>query len=237
MQDLVDIKRVIGESEIYSIHEQNLKSRAGDYGRDFLGRTLPACLFRSCDYVQASREHRRVIAGMQPLYDRYDVLLAAGFGPAPRLDAHQTSSFWRRPSVFIPSNVTGGPALELPNGFSDGLPLGMQIIGRPFAESTVLRAGQAYQQATEWHTRRPPLIAGAPQPALSPKHSAPLVPALDSATRDLVQRMVARAEIKLDDYQMAMVLEAAPYALEMASRVRQPRQLMDDPALALRLPG
>ena len=50
------------------------------------------------------------------------------------------------------------PALAVPCGFSDeGLPLGMQIAGRPFDEATVLRAGHAYEQATEWHTRRPPM--------------------------------------------------------------------------------
>ena len=50
------------------------------------------------------------------------------------------------------------PALAVPCGFSDeGLPLSLQIAGRPFDEATVLRAGHAYEQATEWHTRRPPL--------------------------------------------------------------------------------
>ena len=50
------------------------------------------------------------------------------------------------------------PALAVPCGFSDeGLPLSLQIAGRPFAETTVLRAGHAYEQATDWHTRRPPV--------------------------------------------------------------------------------
>lgn len=57
----------------------------------------------------------------------------------------------QRPSIFTPSNVTGGPALEICNGFSRSeLPLGMQIIGRPFDEATVLRVGHAYEQATAW---------------------------------------------------------------------------------------
>ena len=53
----------------------------------------------------------------------------------------------------------------------------------------------------------------------------------------LMRSVVARAGLKLDDYQMAMVFEAAPYALEMANRVRQPREFMEEPALAFRLPG
>ena len=56
----------------------------------------------------------------------------------------------------LPFNVTGLPALSLPCGFTrTDLPIGLQIAGRPFDEATVLRAGHAYEQATEWHTRRP----------------------------------------------------------------------------------
>ena len=57
-----------------------------------------------------------------------------------------------------PYNLSGFPALSVPCGFSeDNLPIGLQLGGRPFAEETVLRVGHAYEQATEWHKRRPPL--------------------------------------------------------------------------------
>jgi len=57
-----------------------------------------------------------------------------------------------------PFNLSGLPALALPCGFTgSGLPISLQLAGRPFDEATVLRAGHAYEQATEWHTRRPPL--------------------------------------------------------------------------------
>ena len=62
--------------------------RSGDFGSDFLGHVLPACLFLSVDYVQALREHRRYLADMKPVFEKSDVLLTSGFGPAPRLDAH-----------------------------------------------------------------------------------------------------------------------------------------------------
>ena len=237
MQDSFDTKVVIAESEIYSIHYDNLKARPGDFGRDFLGRVLPACLFQSSDYVQASREHRRIIAEMQPLYQKYDVLLTAGFGPAPRLDAYKTANFWQKTNVFTPSNVTGGPSLELPAGFSNGLPLGMQVIGRPFDEVNVLRAGHAYQQATDWHTRHPQLAPGAPQPALTPKGNEPVAAELDAATRDFVLRTAQRAGLKLNDYQAAILLETAPFALAMAERVRKPRDRAEEPALVFRFPS
>jgi aspartyl-tRNA(Asn)/glutamyl-tRNA(Gln) amidotransferase subunit A len=56
-----------------------------------------------------------------------------------------------------PFNLNGSPAITLPCGFSnDGLPIGFQLAGRPFDEETVLRVAHAYEQATEWHLRRPP---------------------------------------------------------------------------------
>src|SRR4030095_6303365 len=186
VRDSVDVKVIIAESEIFSINYRDLVHRPGDFGRDFLGRILPACLFQASDYVAASREHRRILAEARSIYGKYDVLLTTGFGPAPRLDAHRTRSFWEGRNLFTPSNSTGGPALELCNGFSkSGLPLGMQLIGRPFDEATVLRAGHAYEKATPWRARRPKRPRGAPQPTVTPKGNEPQIPAdLDSKTRD-----------------------------------------------------
>jgi len=55
----------------------------------------------------------------------------------------------------LPINIAGLPAISTPAGFADGLPIGMQIIGKPFSEETILKIAYAYQQATEWHKRRP----------------------------------------------------------------------------------
>jgi aspartyl-tRNA(Asn)/glutamyl-tRNA(Gln) amidotransferase subunit A len=57
-----------------------------------------------------------------------------------------------------PFNITGMPAVSVPNGFSSsGLPLGFQIAGPLFDDARVLRAARAYERATDWHTRRPPI--------------------------------------------------------------------------------
>jgi aspartyl-tRNA(Asn)/glutamyl-tRNA(Gln) amidotransferase subunit A len=60
----------------------------------------------------------------------------------------------------LPWNLTGLPALSVPCGFTAaGLPAGLQIVGRPFDEATILRIGHAYERATPWHRQRPPLAA------------------------------------------------------------------------------
>ncbi len=55
----------------------------------------------------------------------------------------------------LPINIAGVPAISIPAGFADGLPIGMQIIGKPFAEETLLKIAHAYQQATDWHKKKP----------------------------------------------------------------------------------
>jgi aspartyl-tRNA(Asn)/glutamyl-tRNA(Gln) amidotransferase subunit A len=233
-----DVKVALAETEIYTINYPDLVTRPGDFGEDFLVRALPACLFQSSDYVAASREQRRMIAEAVPLWQRYDALLSVVFGPAPRLDAYDSLNFWARPNANPMANVLGCPSLALCNGFSaSGLPLGMQLMGRPFGEATVLRIGHAYEQATEWHTRSPQLAAGAAQPKLNPRRHEPRAPeALDAAQTDLVRALVKKASLPLDERQTALLLEAAPYVLAMADRVRRMHERSVEPCNVFRFP-
>ena len=112
-----DVKIVIAESEIFSVHQKNLVSRPRDFGADFLSRALPSVLFTAHDYVQATREHRRMMVEMEPLYERFDAFVTAGMGEAPRLADYRSVSFWQKPSGLTAWNVTGQPVLALPSGF------------------------------------------------------------------------------------------------------------------------
>jgi aspartyl-tRNA(Asn)/glutamyl-tRNA(Gln) amidotransferase subunit A len=161
-------------------------------------------------------------AEMEPLYSKFDAFVTAGMGEAPRLTDYRSVSFWQKPSLLTAWNVTGQPVLSLPNGFGrNGLPLGMQILGRPFDEETILRIGHAYERATEWHTRRPRLVAGASAPEVVPPPilSMPADHA-DAETRDLCVKAALRSGLQLDDPMLAQLLEGAPYALDMVRRLR-----------------
>src|SRR6266853_2603120 len=169
LQHYFDIKVIIAETEIFSIHQPDLIARPGDFGADFRARALPAVLFTANDYVQATREHRRMVVEMEPLYARFDAFVTCGLGEAPRFADYRSVSFWQKPSLLTAWNVTGQPVLSLPNGFGrNGLPLGMQVLGRPFDEPTILRVGHAYERATEWPRRRPALVPGAEAPTVTP---------------------------------------------------------------------
>ncbi|MGE5526542.1 MAG: amidase [Rhodospirillaceae bacterium] len=232
-----DIKVIIAESEIFSIHQKPLMERPHDFGSDFLGRVLPAVLFESIDYVQATREHRRMVAEMRPLYERYDALITAGQGEAPRLEAHRTLTFWQKPNLFTASNVTSQPALELCNGFGrNGLPLGMQVLGRPYDEATVLRVGHAYEQATSWRKRRPTLVANASAPHIAPPPVLSGAPDPGPKVRALCETMAHRAGLKLDEQQFEQLVEGAPYALGMVARLRRDLGYEDQLANVFRFP-
>src|SRR5262249_44385707 len=202
------------------------------FGTASVSRALRPVLFTAHDYVRATREHRRMMVEMEPLYARFDAFVTAGLGEAPRIADYRSVSFWQKPSLLTAWNVTGQPVLALPNGFGrNGLPLGMQILGRPFGETTILRIGHAYEQATDWHLRRPAFVSGAAAPAVTPP---PVLSggseATDGATRDLCAQAARRAGLRLDDLMLAQLLEGAPYALGMVQRLRRSHGLHHEPA-------
>ena len=100
-----DVKIIIAESEIFSVHQKHLIARPKDFGADFRSRAFPAVLFTANDYVQATREHRRMMVEMEPLYARFEAFVTAGMGEAARLSDYRSLSFWQKPSGFYGTNL------------------------------------------------------------------------------------------------------------------------------------
>ena len=154
--------RVIMLSEAYAIHEADLQTRRADYGwltqqRFLLGATLSAA-----DLVQALRVRRELVDATNAVLGRYDALLtASALAVAPRFDAlPDANRIDLAPMQTIPFNVTGHPAMSVPTGKGEGgLPVSLQVVGRPFDEATVLQVGRAIERVTGWEGElgNPPL--------------------------------------------------------------------------------
>ncbi len=236
-QDYYDVKIVSAESELYAVHEANLRSRPGDFGEDFLGRSLAAIFVRGSDYTQALRERRKMIAEMAPLYEKYDLFVTAGPGPAPRLDAWRTIQFWKSGSLTTPFNVTGGPALVQCIGYTeDGLPLSMQVVGKPFDDALVMRAAHAYEKATSWRARRPALDPAAEFSTALPPVPEPEPDQLSERERDEVAAACRRAGLELDTRAFQQLCATAPYIQAMVERLRRDRPFTEEPMNTHRFP-
>ncbi len=145
-------------AEAWSYHEPNLKARPLDYGD-----TARACFvlgggFTSGDYQLGMRARSRLRREYAQAMERVD-LIATPTMATPAGDA----DYDLLPVLMIenfmgPMNLTGMPALSVPCGFSSGgLPIGLQLAGRPFDESTVLRAGHAFEAQAGLLDKRPPV--------------------------------------------------------------------------------
>ena len=220
LQYYQDVKVVTAEAEVLSINLRELQSRPQDFGQDFRVRCLPACLFSAEDYVRAGRERRAITTEMAKLYRRFDLFMTANTSAAPRIDKHDPSTFMRTPSFTTPFNCTGGPALALLCGFtSDGLPLSMQLAGRPFDDSKVLQAGHAYEQAAGWFKKRPSLVAGEAPADISPHPWVPDTGHVPNDVRVRAEQAALNMGLNLPPDIMEELVAVAPYALAMAGRL------------------
>ena len=159
LNEFAAINRVILCTEAWSIHAPWLRSRPGDYGKLARRRLLPGAFMSAGDYVGAQRRRLQVIAAVEDALRDVDVLLCgSSLDPASRIeDAEETQRTYPR-QARTPFNVTGHPALAMMSGLaSTGLPVSVQFVGRYFDDATVLRVAAAYERATQWHKRRPPI--------------------------------------------------------------------------------
>ncbi len=155
--DYLDANRLIMLAEAYALHESDFRERPQDFGHHMFARIALGAFLTAADYVEAVRQRRELCVEFARALDGVDVVVSANStGPAPRIDAIPTYSTFERASHTGPYNLTGSPALSVPIGFEDGLPIAFQIAGKPFDEAGVMRVGHAFEQATDFHRRRPP---------------------------------------------------------------------------------
>ena len=156
----------LADSEGAGAHLAWLRARPGDYDRGTRRRLLTAGLLPTALYHQALRGRALIRAQLRAALARVDLLLSP---TAPRVAARIAdmrapiasaadagARFFTRRSYTTPASLAGIPALSVPCGFSsDGMPIGLHLAARPFAEGLLLRAAHAYEEATAWHRRRP----------------------------------------------------------------------------------
>lgn len=151
--------QIIMLSEAFTIHEQELQQRPYLYGEGLRGLLLMGAFITAADYLQAVRRRRELCFEVEQAMKNVDVLVTATeFRAAPPIVKTRNLDEAISSDPLMPFSVTGLPALAVCCGFNqNGLPLSMQIIGKPFDESTILAVGNAYEQATHWRLSRPRL--------------------------------------------------------------------------------
>lgn len=124
--------------------------------------SVAASMTLAVDYLQAMRVRSRMKKTLEELYAKYDALIAPSRStvsyPIARDFSESYNNFRGGPPIIPAGNVVGQPAISVPNGFGpNNLPTGIQFTGKVWSEAGLLSIAAAYQQATDWHQRRPNL--------------------------------------------------------------------------------
>jgi aspartyl-tRNA(Asn)/glutamyl-tRNA(Gln) amidotransferase subunit A len=155
--DAVEASKVLIRCEAAAEYRTVLKERAAELLPEVRERLELGAATPAPDYVDALRAGARLRAGLRERFRRVDLLALPGRDqPAPRMEASGKLLEPLSPRNFMsPLNVAGIPALTVPCGFDgQGLPIGLQLVGPAWTEATLLRVAHAFQQASDWHTRR-----------------------------------------------------------------------------------
>jgi len=153
--------RVIMMAEAFAIHEADMQTRLLDYGEITATRFGLGAAITAADFIHALRARRELSDAVNASLSRYDALLtASALTTAPRFDQPVDSMSSAAPMQTIPFNVTGHPAMSVPVGLAKGLPISVQVVGRPFDEATVFRMGRAIELLSGWESVALPNFPG-----------------------------------------------------------------------------
>ncbi len=160
--------RTLQAAESYSFHAENVAKNPELYKAETLRRIRTGENVTAGEYIQRRRELEEARRSIGQIFADVDVLVTPTTPvPAPAIADLKTNPDELRPAELKllrntrPFNVWGLPAISIPCGFTQsGLPIGLQIAGPHWREDLVLRLAHAYEQATAWHKRRLPGVAG-----------------------------------------------------------------------------
>jgi len=145
-----------------SMWESMEKTRENGFGpevkrRIMLGTYALSAGYYDAWYVKAQRVRTLIRREFDAAFEKYDALITPTSPTVPFKIGEKTDdplAMYLSDVCTLPINIAGVPGISVPAGFADGLPIGMQIIGKHFGEEAILRVAYAYEQATEWHKRR-----------------------------------------------------------------------------------
>jgi len=141
-----------------AVHRERLKEHPDWFGEDIRRRLEDGAKTTSTEYSLARRTQAEVGKRCEQFFELHDFLLIPTTPiPAPTIEGNDAVEQAARLTRFTaPFNLAGLPALSVPCGFTKGgLPVGLQVVSRAWADAKVLNAGYAFEQATEWHKERP----------------------------------------------------------------------------------
>ncbi len=159
LQDWGACGSLISITERATAYEEWARTRLRDFGERVQRRLMLGALVSGVDYVQAVRRRCELRAELQAAMAGLDIVLCASqTGEAPKIDEVPAWDTFAAPSFTMPFNVAGYPAITVCAGFgAGGLPVAIQLVGKPFAEPTVFRVADAFEKATPFRDARPSL--------------------------------------------------------------------------------
>ena len=159
------VKYGLSYEEATGMWENMEKTRQYGFGpevkrRIMLGTYALSAGYYDAYYLKAQKVRTLIRQEFDTVFEKVDALITPTSPTVPFKIGEKTDDplqMYLSDVCTLPINIAGVPALSIPAGFSEGLPVGMQIIGKPFAEETIMKIGHAYQQATDWHKQKPEL--------------------------------------------------------------------------------
>jgi len=152
-----------------SLEDIYVKSRSEGFGEEVQRRIMLGTFSLSAGYYdayfkKAGQVRTLILQDFQKVFENYDLII----GPTAPTVAFDLGSNIKDPIqmyigdlLTIPVNLAGLPGMSIPGGYSNGMPIGLQIIGKHFDEATMYKAAYAFEQATDFHTKKPAIFGGA----------------------------------------------------------------------------